>query len=183
MSRLALEVERQVREIKSKAAKERRGKGQTANKEANVVAGDGFFNQDEGGDGKELTGDSNSGMTDTTNLSQQEGAATGGNDAAGAKGKAEGKKTDTMAKKSTGGKKAAKADKKKAVKPAAKAAKTPGERKPREKKVASGKLKKIEASGTTYLTLEFEEGSITLTPTGNREQNRDIAVKALRGLL
>lgn len=55
--------------------------------------------------------------------------------------------------------------------------------KPRVKKLASGKLQKIETVGNTYLRLEFEEGSITLTPTGNREQNRNIATKALKALL
>ena len=168
MSRMALELERQVKEMRARAAKEQ-PRAQRQTKEADV-SGE-FFNQTDGPEEKDLTGNNNSGKTDT-NLSQQ-GEATGGNDAAGANGKAEGKSTVKMAKKNTtGGKKAAKT---------AKAPK--GERKPREKKVAAGKLKKIEASGTTYLTLEFEEGTITLTPTGNREQNRDIAVKALRALL
>jgi hypothetical protein len=53
----------------------------------------------------------------------------------------------------------------------------------RAKKLASGKLQSIEATGNTYLRLEFEEGTITLTPTGNREQNRNIAAKALKALL
>lgn len=179
MSRMALELEKQVKEMRAKSAKERPRSGRKA-KEADVN-GDEFFNQDEGPDNEkdQLTDDSNSGKTDDTNLSQQ-GQAAGGNTAAGANGKAEGKSKPAMAKKSAT-KKAAKGPKApKAAKPA-KAAK--GERKPREKKVASGKLKKIEASGTTYLKLEFEEGAIVLTPTGNREQNRDIAVKALRALL
>jgi hypothetical protein len=55
--------------------------------------------------------------------------------------------------------------------------------KKREKKLAAGKLQKVEAVGNTYLRLEFEEGTITLTPTGNREQNRNIAAKALKALL
>lgn len=172
---MALELERQVKEMRSKAAKETSGgKGRKANnQEARVANGEGKENQ--------LTGDQGSVNTDV-DLSQQQGKATGSNDAAGAVNSEEGTQT-TMSKKAAGGgkKKAAKAAK---APKAPKAAKAPkGERKPREKKVASGKLKKIEASGTTYLTLEFEEGTITLTPTGNREQNRDIAVKALRSLL
>lgn len=175
MSRAALELERAVKEMRAKAAKEQGAKGRKANKEAEVTD-----------NGNQLTSDSSSGMTDT-DLSQQQGDATGGNDAAGAGNSEEGKKT-TMAKgKKSGGAKKSAAPK--AAKPAkaAKAAKGPkapkGERKPREKKLASGKLKKVEPTGTTYLRLEFEEGSIMLTPTGNREQNRDIAVKALRALL
>lgn len=61
--------------------------------------------------------------------------------------------------------------------------KAPAAKQPREKKLASGKIQKIEAVGNTYLRLEFEEGTITLTPTGNREQNRNIAAKALKALL
>jgi hypothetical protein len=178
MSRMALELERQVKEMRSRAGKDAQGsKGRKANNQEAVV------NNGEGKE-KELTGDTGSVMTDV-DLSQQQGKATGSNDAAGAGNSEEGKQ-QTMSKKAAGGgkKKAAKAAKAPKAPKAAKAAKGPkGERKPREKKVASGKLKKIEASGTTYLTLEFEEGSITLTPTGNREQNRDIAVKALRALL
>jgi len=49
--------------------------------------------------------------------------------------------------------------------------------------LASGKIQKIEAVDNTYLRLEFEEGTITLTPTGNREHNRNIAAKALKALL
>ncbi len=178
MSRMALELERQVKEMRAKAGKDASGsKGRKANNQEAVV------NNGEGA-GKELTGDKGSINTDV-DLSQQQGKAPGSNDAAGAGNSEEGTQTN-MAKKAVGGgkKKAAKAAKAPKAPKAAKAAKGPkGERKPREKKVASGKLKKIEASGTTYLTLEFEEGSITLTPTGNREQNRDIAVKALRALL
>jgi hypothetical protein len=54
---------------------------------------------------------------------------------------------------------------------------------PREKKLASGKIQRIEAAGNTYIVLEFEEGTITLAPTDNRVQNRKIAVKALKALL
>jgi hypothetical protein len=61
--------------------------------------------------------------------------------------------------------------------------KAPVAKKPREKKLASGKLQRIEAVGNTYLRLEFEEGAITLTPTSNREQNRNITAKALKALL
>ena len=50
-------------------------------------------------------------------------------------------------------------------------------------KVVSGALVRIQAQGTTYLALEFEEGKIVLTPTSNREPNRDLAVKALKALL
>ncbi len=175
MSRLALELERQVNEMR---AAERRKPGRKATKEGRVQETD-------SNDGNQLTGDEGSVMTDT-NLSQhQEGAqeALVGNEADGANGNmAKGRKPTVAKKKASGAKKVKPAKAAKAPK-AAKAAKVAGERKPREKKVASGKLKKIEASGTTYLTLEFEEGSITLTPTGNREQNRDIAVKALRALL
>jgi hypothetical protein len=176
---MALELERQIKEMRSKTGRETTGgRGRKANnQEAGVNNGEGKENQ--------LTGDKGSVMTDV-DLTQQQGTATGSNDAAGAGGNAEEGTQTNMAKKAAGGgkKKAAKAAKGPKPAKAAKPAKGPkGERKPREKKVASGKLKKIEASGTTYLTLEFEEGSITLTPTGNREQNRDIAVKALRGLL
>lgn len=171
MSRAALELEKKIKEMQAKAAAKR----SVPKAEEAPVNEDEFFNQQEGPDDEnQLTGDDSSGKTDT-NLSQQ-GEAPAGNKAAGANGKAaEGKSKTTMAKKST---KKAKAEKK-----APKAAKPAGERKPRAKKVVSGKLKKVEASGTTYLTLEFEEGSITLTPTGNREQNRDVAVRALRALL
>lgn len=61
--------------------------------------------------------------------------------------------------------------------------KAPVAKKAREKKLASGKIYRIEAVGNTYLRLEFEEGAITLTPTGNRELNRNIATKALKALL
>jgi hypothetical protein len=47
----------------------------------------------------------------------------------------------------------------------------------------SGKLQNIEAVGKTYITLQLDEGTITLTPTSNREQNRDIVAKALKALL
>jgi hypothetical protein len=61
--------------------------------------------------------------------------------------------------------------------------KAPVATKPGVKKLASGTIQKIEAVGNTYFRLEFEEGSITLTPTGNREQNRNIATRALKALL
>lgn len=61
--------------------------------------------------------------------------------------------------------------------------KAPVAKQPRVKTLASGKLQKIETVGNTYLRLEFEEGTITLTPTSNREQNRNIATKALKALL
>jgi hypothetical protein len=176
VSRMALELERQVKEMRAKAAKEQPSdKGRKANKESKVAD----LGNETSGPENQLTGDSNSGMTDSTNLSGQEDG-TGGNDAAEADAKQKERKP-TVAKKNGNG--AAKKAKTPKAPKAPKAAKPAGERKPREKKVASGKLKKVEASGTTYLTLEFEEGTITLTPTGNREQNRDIAVKALRALL
>jgi hypothetical protein len=179
VSRLALDLERRVKEMKAEAAKKDRGgtKGRKANKEAGVADENGESN------GNQLTGDTASGMTDV-DLSQQQGEATGSNDAAGAGNSEEGTK-QTMAKKTNGAKKvkAAKAPKAPKAAKAAKSAAPKSERKPREKKVASGKLKKVESTGNTYLTLEFEEGKIVLTPTGNREQNRDIAVKALRSLL
>lgn len=181
MSRMAQELERQVKEMRSKS-----GKNATGNKDRKPNIKETEVDNGEGKE-KELTGDTGSVMTDV-DLTQQQDTAAGSNDAAGAGNSEEGTQTN-MAKKAAGGgkkktEKVAKAAKPAKAPKAPKAAKAPkGERKPREKKVASGKLKKIEASGTTYLTLEFEEGSITLTPTGNREQNRDIAVKALRGLL
>jgi hypothetical protein len=167
--------------MRAKAAKERRGNnpGRKANKEA--VVKDLGGNEPTGQESQEnqLTDDSNSGMTDDTNLSGQEGGATAGNDASEADGNKKPERKPPVAKKKNGNGAAKKA---KAPK-AARAAKAPGERKARVKTLASGKLKKVEASGTTYLRLEFEEGSIMLTPTGNREANRDIAVKALRALL
>ena len=171
MSRAALELEKAVQEMR---AKERRGRRQqTSVKEASVE-------QKAEGNRNQLTGDNKSSMTDTTDLSRQEGAL-GGNEATGAtEPTAEGK--PTVAKKNAA-KKAPKAPK---TPKAAKAPKPAGEkkeRKPRSKVVASGALQKVEATGTTYITLEFEEGKIVLTPTGNREQNRDIAAKALRALL
>jgi hypothetical protein len=182
MSRAALELERAVKEMRAKSAKERAG-AKPARTQAERPLREAEVHEAENTSENQLTGDTESVKTDHTNLSQQEEAA-GGNDAAGENGNAEGKKTPNMAKKNGNGNGAAKKAKAPKAPKAAKAPKAPkGERKPREKKVASGKLKKIEASGTTYLTLEFEEGTITLTPTGNREQNRDVAVKALRGLL
>jgi hypothetical protein len=53
----------------------------------------------------------------------------------------------------------------------------------KKKNAKRGKLQKVEASGGTYLTLTFEEGTIKLTPTANRNANRNAAVKALRALL
>jgi DNA-binding protein YbaB len=179
MSRLALELERAVKEMRAKSAKERAG-AKASKTQAKRPFKEVKVEESGNSNGNQLTSDMESVKTDDANLSQQEVAA-GSNDAAGDNENAEGKKKPTMAKKTSNGA----AKKAKAPKAAAKAPKAPskGQRKPREKKLASGKLKKIEASGTTYLTLEFEEGTITLTPTGNREQNRDVAVKALRGLL
>lgn len=181
MSRAALELEQAVKEMRAKAAKERRGStGRKANKEAAVRDLGG--NEPTGQESQEnqLTDDSNSGMTDVTNLSGQEGGATAGNDASEADGNKKPERKPPVAKKKNGNGAAKKA---KSGPKAARAAKAPGERKARVKTLASGKLKKVEASGTTYLRLEFEEGSIMLTPTGNREANRDVAVKALRSLL
>ena len=47
----------------------------------------------------------------------------------------------------------------------------------------SGKVQNVEAVGKTYITLKLDEGTVTLTPTSNREQNRDIVAKALKALL
>lgn len=182
MSRAALEVERAVKEMRAKAAKEGRGdKGRKANKEAEVAES----GNETPGQGNQLTGDSNSDMTVDTDLSGQEDGTAGSNDAAEPNGKPtkEGKSPVAKKKNGNGTKKAAKAPKAPKAPKTPKAPKAAGERKPREKKLASGRLKKVEATGNTYLTLEFEEGKIVLTPTGNREQNRDIAVKALRALL
>ena len=82
----------------------------------------------------------------------------------------------SMAKKAKGAKKKAAAPKK--ANGAVKAT-----RQPRTKVLASGSIKSVEASGDTYLVLKFDEGQITLTPTGNRAANRDIAAKAIRALL
>ena len=56
-------------------------------------------------------------------------------------------------------------------------------RQPRSKVEPSGAITGVKAGGTTYLILELEQGAITLTPTGNREKNRDAAVKAIKALL
>jgi hypothetical protein len=68
---------------------------------------------------------------------------------------------------------------------AAKGAAKGGEKKERKSrvKVVSGALLSIKPQGTTYLALEFEEGKIVLTPTSNREPNRDLALKVLKALL
>lgn len=177
MSRMNMELEQYLRDMRAKSAKENKGKqGRKADhQEAGV--------ENREGEGNQLTGDTGSGNTDV-DLSQQQGKAAESNDAVGAGNSEEGTQT-AMAKKAVGGKKketkAAKGPKPAKAEKAPKAPK--GERKPREKKLASGKLKKVEATGNTYITLEFEEGKIVLTPTGNREANRDLAVKALRALL
>lgn len=72
---------------------------------------------------------------------------------------------------------------KKARKTAAKKAAAPAGKRQRRSKVISGALKSVSASGKTYLELVFEEGTMLLTPSSNREANRDIAVKAIRALL
>lgn len=74
------------------------------------------------------------------------------------------------------------ATKKKAAKAATKADGSAA-RKQRSKVIASGAIVSVESAGKTYLTLAFDEGQITLTPTGNREQNRDLAVAAIKKLL
>jgi hypothetical protein len=176
-----MELEQYLRDMRAKSAKENKGKqGRKAdNQEAGV--------ENREGEGNQLTGDTGSVNTDV-DLSQQQGKAAESNDAVGAGNSEEGTET-TMSKKAVGGSKkketkAAKGPKPAKAEKAPKAPKAPkGERKPREKKLASGKLKKVEATGNTYITLEFEEGKIVLTPTGNREANRDLAVKALRALL
>jgi hypothetical protein len=68
---------------------------------------------------------------------------------------------------------------------AAKGAAKGGEKKERKSRIktVSGALLSIKPQGTTYLALEFEEGKIVLTPTSNREPNRDLALKALKALL
>lgn len=89
----------------------------------------------------------------------------------------------TMAKKAKGTKEAVKAKgaRKQAAPKTPKAAST---RRPRQKEAPDGGIKKVEASGSTYLVLTFENSvAVTLTPTGNREANRDAVVKALRALL
>jgi hypothetical protein len=179
MSRLAQSVQKAAEEMRAEAKKANR---KALKKEATRV---GYDEEQDGHhfDGPtdvELHEDDNSDNNDSELPEPPEQLEpTGSNDApAGADNKGETKRK-TVAKK-----KAAAAKSPKAAKPkAAKAAKPKGARKPREKKVASGKIKSISATGTTYITLEFEEGKIVLSPTSNREQNRDIATKALKALL
>lgn len=168
MSRAAQAVEKAVREMREAAAKERR----KAQREVQTVADDDqeidpaseledlgeFMDAPEDGEGPETP-------VAPTGKSKRKTAG------------------DTMAKKKTGARKGAA----KAATTKAKTAKAPraakGERRPREKKVASGAIKNVVAMGGTYLALEFDEGKIVLSPTSNREQNRDIAVKALKAAL
>lgn len=173
MSRAALEVERQVKAMKAESARSRKAPKPTQG--ARTV-------QDVGSDKKDLTSDTVHDMTDLSSATEAGTAAESGNNVAeGAV--SEGKEDKTVEKKKGGGKKkAAKAAKAPKAAKTAKTAKAPAERKSRVK-VVSGALKKIEAMGGTYLKLEFEEGHIVLTPTSNREANRDLAVKSLRALL
>lgn len=78
---------------------------------------------------------------------------------------------DTVAKKTTTRKK----------KGAAKKAKGAATR-TRSRVVASGAIRSAKASGKTYVEITFEDGSMTVTPSSNREQNRDILVKAINAL-
>lgn len=76
--------------------------------------------------------------------------------------------------------------------PGKKAAKKKSAPKPKKEKKAKAKKSKVQptgqivdvkASGETYLSVIFEEGNITLTPTSNRQVNRDVIVKSLRELI
>lgn len=61
------------------------------------------------------------------------------------------------------------------------------EKKPKAEKkvkaVADGPITGIKASGETYLQLAFGDAHITLTPTSNRQKNRNLVVEAIRALL
>ena len=186
MSRLAQSVQKAVDDLK-KAGKIHKGRKPV--KEATVTdENEGYTPELEEDENQiaepddlpakpvELTKEQVSAKTDT-DLSKQ-GQPAGDNSAAGGDGNGNGKKSPVAKKaKKVKAPKAAKAPK------APKAPKAAGERKPRERKLASGKITKIEATGNTYITLTFEEGTITLTPTGHREQNQQIAAKALKALL
>lgn len=173
MSRAALEVERQVKAMKAEAAKGRKAPN-------TATRGDKTVN-DSANKENQLTENTSHDMTDGTNLSDRAGSAEGGNIASSAADTANGRDTNVAKKNGNGGAaKKAKGAKKAAKTP--RAAKAAGERKSRVKTV-SGELKKVEPMGGTYLKLEFEEGHIVLTPTSNREANRDIAVKALRSAI
>ncbi len=192
MSRAAQELERQLKEMRSRGAKERAEKqGRAAgHQEASVENPE---------DGKSLNDDTTSDIyVDDLKDEDKQVEAPGGNDAAGAGNSEEGTNT-TMAKKKSGGKKkAAKAPKApKAVKApktpkAPKAPKVPkearaaegevGERKRRVKEIV-GAIIGCEVAGNHGLVLQFETGHVSLAPTANRDVNRDIAVKGLKALI
>ena len=53
----------------------------------------------------------------------------------------------------------------------------------RRVKAVSGKLTGAAVSGKTYVKLSFEEGSLMVTPTSNREGNAAAVAKAIGSLI
>lgn len=91
--------------------------------------------------------------------------------------------TRTTKKKSTAKKSTAKRSAKTSTR-SAKAAKTSTNGSGRKRGVpVSGSLRDVKAAGTTYVALIFDEGQMMVTPTSNREANRDLLVKTLRALI
>lgn len=173
MSRVAQETERLVREMRAAEARQRRRGAAHNQKEAQVANGEHDEDGQDLGPAEEIwTGDEDPGSQSATEVAETP--------------KQKKERTAVAKKKTAKATKTAKAPA--AAKGGAKAAKAPraakgGARGPREKKVAKGAITAVVTMGGTYLALEFEEGKIVLTPTSNREQNRDLAVKALKALL
>lgn len=93
------------------------------------------------------------------------------------------KQTKTSKTKSEKKVKAPKAAKTPKAPKAPKAPKEKRERKPRTRVVASGKIIDVIKTGDRYVNLVFETGNVMISPTRNREQNRDIAFTALKAQL
>lgn len=161
MSRLAQEVSRQATEIRRAAKKEKPVAKEQQESDYSMIDAIHAANEPDA-EVAELQGGVESDMTEATPAET-----------------AEEKETTVAKKKSKKAKAAPKAKAKGKKAPAAKA-----ERKPRAKKVVSGEIVGIEARGLPgYCVLVFEEGQIMMSPSSNRTENRDIAVKALKALL